>query len=222
VIGGVGLGSCDGAESDEHCWVNGNAVVQERTDDLLEAGHLGFVERRASVEIGCVLDFGAVGRLIPFVGCTAGWRVCSNIVGHRNVNILLGVVPFYGEATIKFTFPGGGDDVKILKGFDEVVGIVFADVLDAKVVDNEAEGDVAARVTPEAGGSRRGGVAVFGKVGGETNVGNEAGLFEVVHALAKFHVHPPVGGGEGLQRVLLYNFVGNDVEGKSHVFVPFH
>jgi hypothetical protein len=46
VIGGVGLGSGDGAESNDR-WVNGNAVVQERTDDLLEAGHLGFVERRA-------------------------------------------------------------------------------------------------------------------------------------------------------------------------------
>ncbi len=37
-----------------------------------------------------------------------------------------------------------------------------------------------------------------------------------------FHVHPPIGGGEGLQRVLLYDFVGNDAEGKSHVFVPLH
>jgi hypothetical protein len=147
------------------------------------------------------LDLGAVGRLIPFVGCifTAGWRVvselmksCSNIVRHRKVNILLGVVPFYGEATIKFTFPVGGDFVKILKGFDEVVGIVLANVLDAKVVGNEAEGDVAALVTPEAGGSRRGGVAIFGKVGGEANVSNEVGLFEAVHALANFHVHPPV------------------------------
>jgi hypothetical protein len=77
-------------------------------------------------------------------------------------------------------------------------------------------------VTPEAGGSRRGGVAIFGKVGGEAKVGNEAGLFEAVHALANFHVHPPVRGGEGLQRVLLYESVGNDAEGKSHVFVPFH
>jgi hypothetical protein len=107
------------------------------------------------------IDLGAVGRLIPFVGCffTAGWRVvselvksCRNIAGHRNVNIFLGVVPFYGEDTIKFTFPVGGDGVKMLKGFDEVVGIVFADVLDAKVVNNEAEGDIAALVTPEAMG----------------------------------------------------------------------
>jgi hypothetical protein len=99
---------------------------------------------------------------------------------------------------------------------------VLAGVLDAKVVGNEAEGDVVALVTPEAGGLRRGGVAVFGKVGGEANVGNEACLFEAVHALANFHVHPPVWGDEGLQRVLLYDFVGNDAEGKSHVFAPFH
>jgi hypothetical protein len=54
-------------------------------------------------------------------------------------------------------------------------------------------------------------------VGGEANIGNEAGLFEAVHAFANFHVHPPVRGGEGLQQVLLYDFVGNDAEGKSHV-----
>jgi hypothetical protein len=109
-------------------------------------------------------------RQVDFVGCifTAGWRVvselvksCRNIVGHQNVNILLGVVAFYGEATIQFTLPAGGDGVKILKDFDEVAGIVLADVLDAKVVDNKAEGDVAAPVTPEAGSSRRGGVALW-------------------------------------------------------------
>jgi hypothetical protein len=109
-----------------------------------------------------------------------------------------------------------------LKGFDEVVGIVLADVLDAKVVNNEAEGDVAALVTPEAGGLGRGGVAVFGKVDGEANIGNEGALFEAVHALANFHVHPPAGGGKGLQRVLLHDFVGNDAEGKLHVFLPFY
>ena len=59
-------------------------------------------------------------------------------------------------------------------------------------------------------------------MGGGANIGNEAGLFEAVHAFANFHVHPPVRGGEGLQQVLLYDFVRNDAEGKSHVFVPFH
>jgi hypothetical protein len=79
----------------------------------------------------------------------------------------LGVVPFDGEATIKFAFPVRGDGMKVLEGLDEeVVGIVLANILDAKVVDNAVEGDVAALVLPEAGGSRSWGVAVFGKVGG--------------------------------------------------------
>jgi hypothetical protein len=47
-------------------------------------------------------------------------------------------------------------------------------------------------------------------------------LFEAVHALANFDVHPPVGRGAGLQRVLLDDLVGNDDEGKSHVFIPLH
>jgi hypothetical protein len=117
------------------------------------------------------LDFGTVGGLIPFVGCifTAGWRVvlelvkgCRNVVWHQNVDIFLGVVPFYGEATINFAFPVGGNGVKVLKGIDEVVGIVFANILDAKVVNKEAEGAVTAVVTPKAGGLRSWGIAVFG------------------------------------------------------------
>jgi hypothetical protein len=85
-----------------------------------------------------------------------------NIVGHGNVDIFFGVVPFYSEATIKFAFPVGGNGVKVLKGIDEVVGIVFANILDAKVINNEAEGDVTALVLPKAGGLRSWGVAVFG------------------------------------------------------------
>jgi hypothetical protein len=148
VVGGVGLGSSDSVEDDKHGWFNGNAVIQEWTDDLLQACHLAFVERRAGVKIRCVLNLCTVGWLIPFVGCifTAGWHVVlelvkssRNIVRHGDVIILRGVVPFDGEATLKFAFPVGRDDVKVLEGFDEVVGIVFSNVLDTKVVNNKAE-----------------------------------------------------------------------------------
>jgi hypothetical protein len=44
-----------------------------------------------------------------------------NIVGHGDVNIFLGVVPFDGEATMKFAFPVGGDGGKVLEGLDKVV-----------------------------------------------------------------------------------------------------
>jgi hypothetical protein len=82
VIGGVGLGSGDCSDGNEHRWVDCDAVVQECSNDLLQAGHLEFVKRRAGVEIRCVLDLGAVGRSIPFVGCifTAGWRVMLELV----------------------------------------------------------------------------------------------------------------------------------------------
>jgi hypothetical protein len=130
----------------------------------------------------------------------------------------VGVVPFDSEATIKFPFPVGGNGVKVLQGIDKMVGIVFANIFDAKVVNDEAEGDVTALVSPKAGGARRWGVAVYGEVGLESNVGKEAGLFKAVHAFANFNVHPPVRGGEGLQRVWLNDFFGNYAEGKSHVF----
>ena len=165
------------------------------------------------------------------MGCifTAGWCVVSelvksgrNIVGHRDVDTFLGVVPFDSEATIKFSFPVGGDSVKVLESFDEVVGIVLAYIFHTKVVNDKAERDVASVVAPETGGSRSWGVTVFSKVGGEANVGNESSLLEAVHALPNLNVNPAVWGDEVLQRVLVDDFLGNNAEGEPHVFVPLH
>ena len=47
------------------------------------------------------------------------------------------VVPVDGESTEEGTSPFDGYCVEFLEGLNEVVGVIFSDVLDAKVVYNE-------------------------------------------------------------------------------------
>ncbi len=161
------------------------------------------------------LEFCAVcgsGLLVRSMLGAGRWCVLKSMEGfgvvawHGDVDVFGGVVPSNGEAAIEGARPVDSGGVRRAHSSDEVICVGEAQVLDAKVVGNEAEGDVVALVTPEAGGSRRGGVAVFGKVGGEANIGNEAGLFEAVHALADFNVDPSVRGSNVVQVVLLDDF----------------
>ena len=104
------------------------------------------------------------------------------------------VVPLDGEAAVECTGPVCGDFVEGLEGGDEMLGIVFVDVLDPKVIVDEGEDDVACGVAPQAGSVFHGYVALFGEMLGEALVGDDAGLFESVHALADFDVDPSVAG----------------------------
>ena len=61
--------------------------------------------------------------------------------GHGDVTVLCGVVPVDGESTEDGTSPFNGDGVEFLEDLDEVVGVLFSDVLDAKVVNNEGGGN---------------------------------------------------------------------------------
>ena len=54
--------------------------------------------------------------------------------------------------------------LEFLKGLDEVVSVLFADVLDAKVVNNEGENDGLDGVLPERKGSGHRGKAEMGEV----------------------------------------------------------
>jgi hypothetical protein len=92
------------------------------------------------------------------MGCifTVGWHVVldlvkigRDIVGHGKVHILFLIVSCYNKATINFASPVSGSGVKVLKGLDEAVGVVFADAFYAKVVIDEAEEDAVVFVTLE-------------------------------------------------------------------------
>ncbi len=59
------------------------------------------------------------------------------------------VVPVQGEAKVPFVFPIDCVVVVVGNDTDQVVGVFFADVFDAEVVDYELETDWAPRVRPE-------------------------------------------------------------------------
>ena len=59
------------------------------------------------------------------------------IFGHGDVTGVYGVVPVDGESSEEGTSPVDGDGVEFLEGLDEVVNVLFSDVLDAKVVYDE-------------------------------------------------------------------------------------
>jgi hypothetical protein len=103
-----------------------------------------------------------------------------------------------------------------------MIGIFFVDKLDAKIVDNKAEGDVARAMPLETGGTGCWEVTIRSKVFGEALMGDESGLFEPVHAFSNFDVDPSVGGDYVKQVVLLYDFVGDDADWQSHVFISSH
>ena len=62
---------------------------------------------------------------------------CFEIFGHGYVAGARGVVPVNGKSAEEGTIPVDGDGLEFLKGLDGVVGVLFSDVLDAKVVNDE-------------------------------------------------------------------------------------
>ena len=58
------------------------------------------------------------------------------ILGHGDVTGVCGVFPVDGESTEEGTSLVDRDGVEFLEGLDEVVGVLFSDVLYAKVAVN--------------------------------------------------------------------------------------
>jgi hypothetical protein len=74
--------------------------------------------------------------------------------------------------------------------------IVVANILDAIVVDNKGESDVARGVGPEIWGASCGGIAKIGEVFLELLVSNdEPCLFQAVYAATDFGVYPSLSRG---------------------------
>ena len=65
-----------------------------------------------------------------------------------------------------------------MEGLDEVVSVLFADVLDPKVVNDKGENNGLGDMLPERRGYRHRGEAEMGEVSFESIVGNAAGLLE--------------------------------------------
>jgi hypothetical protein len=89
-----------------------------------------------------ILDFATVAGYIPDMGAVFSccWErmlelvVCSfDVAGHGDVNVVLFIVPFDGEATVECGGPDGRDGVQAVNCLDEVVGIRFVLVFDEEV-----------------------------------------------------------------------------------------
>ena len=87
-----------------------------------------------------------------------------------------------------------------------------------KIVDNEAENYATPDVSPEARSVLALVVTLFGQSLFEELVGDDAGLWEAVHAFANFDVHLSVGVDQVPEVVLDNDLFGDDFESEAHVF----
>ena len=94
------------------------------------------------VWVGLVLGFAQLGVVEAF---ESGCDICE----HGHVSFAVFVVPVYIESKITFAVPVVGDFIVLLDNSYEVVIMLFADVLDTKVVNTDREADRAPFVRPK-------------------------------------------------------------------------
>ena len=119
---------------------------------------------------------------------------------------MCGIVPVNGESAEEGTSPVDGDGVEFLEGLDEVVGVLFSDVFDTKVVYNEGEEYGFGVVIPQCWGSGYRGETELDEVSFESVVGDATGLLEAGHAFLDLKVDPAVGT-QSVEAVLFSDFV---------------
>jgi GNAT superfamily N-acetyltransferase len=76
-------------------------------------------------------------------------------------------------------------------------------------------------VGPEGWGPRGWSVAILCEVCVEMVIGDDASLFEAGHSLPELHVDPAIRG-EGVESILVQDFIREELEGEAHVFVASH
>ena len=76
----------------------------------------------------------------------------GDISRHVEIHSAIGVIPVKVDAAEEHTVPIHGDFVVFLETFFEMCDMVARGGFDAKVVDDEAEGDVTPYISPETGG----------------------------------------------------------------------
>ena len=104
-VSALGLGCSDGTKGDEHGDVNGDRMVEESTENLLEKADGLWWKHGGVVKIFRVLDFGAIDGLRPGVrGILSAFGVgmfkilhCFvNVAWHGDVDSPVGVIPHKG------------------------------------------------------------------------------------------------------------------------------
>ena len=135
------------AEIHKQLVIDGETVKQERTYDGLHAENASFVKGSAVISFGGVLDFGAVNDWTMFVRGLLrypGVRVVEfysevgNVVVHCKADYALGVhgvvVPLQVDSGVKIALPVHCDVVVFFKDCFEVEGVLFANLLNTKVI----------------------------------------------------------------------------------------
>ena len=124
-----GLGGSEGAECDEHSGVNCAGIIEEDSDDLLEASERFGRERWGGVVGVGVLDCGLGADVGEFGGLVRRSQAlrCRRCGGRS---------PRRGSGRSRGCCPVGGDGVERLEGVDEVLGVVVSDVFDSEVVND--------------------------------------------------------------------------------------
>ena len=105
----------------------------------------------------CQLDFHAI-----LFGCGRIWVVLDlfgsgmlefvkgifDVARHAEVAGTMGIVPFEVDTTEAFAFPVNVNLlIMVVEALDQMVGMLFANVFDAKVIDDKAEADWAPLVS---------------------------------------------------------------------------
>ena len=132
-----------------------------------------------------------------------------------------GIVPVEGEAAISGAAPIAADSVVLLEGREDMVGVVLGGVSDTKIIDNEAEHDVASFVMPQSGRERQRFIAVGGEVLDELVVGESSGLGQSVHTVSNFDLNVAFVD-ERPEVLFVDDDVGNHVDRNTYVFVLLH
>lgn len=145
----------------------------------------------------------------------------GDIARHGAVNGMVSVVPGKGHAKVEGAIPVSGDGVKGLKGCDEVLSMVAANVLDAKIINHEGEGDGSGLVVEEAVRVWDREVTGGGKVLDKTIIGYDASLGKAVHTFADFNEDPAVVD-KRLELVVGHDARRDVCSGDVHVFKAFH
>ena len=141
--------------------------------------------------------------------------------GHGYVTGMLATILVEHDSATEGTGPVDRNGIQFFEGPDEMFGVLFANIFDAKIVDDQQESDVFGKFFPKRGRTSDRGVAKLRKVELETVVSYASVLLQTGHALVDLHVDPPIRD-KGAELVLGNDLFGDYGQGHFNTLIPFH
>ena len=145
-----------------------------------------------------------------------------DIAGHAEVTGMIGIVPCEVDATEAFAFPVNVNFlIMVAEALYQMVGMLFADTFDAKVIHDEAEADWVPLVVPKAESVSYGGVTIAAQEVDELLFGEYARLWKAIHATVYFSVDFAFVD-DGAKIVKVDDFQQDEVDWDEHIFIVIH